>query len=121
MQPQVHASDLPEIISRNPATGEELGRAPLASASEVFQAVKFARTAQPSWAKLSYSQRARVILKAREFVLTNLESIATLISQETGKPRAEAISMELVPALDLMHYFATNTAKLLRSSRIDIG
>lgn len=120
-QPQVHASDLPEIISRNPATGEELGRAPLASASEVFQAVKFARSAQPSWAKLSYSQRARVILKAREFVLTNLESIATLISQETGKPRAEAISMELVPTLDLMHYFATNTAKLLRSSRIDIG
>jgi hypothetical protein len=39
MQPQVQPSDLAEIISRNPATGEELGRAPLASASEVFQAL----------------------------------------------------------------------------------
>jgi acyl-CoA reductase-like NAD-dependent aldehyde dehydrogenase len=109
MQRQVHTTELPEIISRNPATGEELGRAPLANASKVLQAVKFARTAKPSWAKLSYSQRAQVILRARRVVLTNLESIASLISRETGKPRAEAISMELVPSLSLMHYFAANT------------
>jgi acyl-CoA reductase-like NAD-dependent aldehyde dehydrogenase len=121
MRPQTLTTDLREIVSCDPATGEEIGRAPLTDATEVLEAIKRARSAQPSWAKLSYGQRSQVILRMRELVLSQLESIARLISRETGKPSAEAISMEIVPTLDLMHYFATNTAKLLKPSRIDIG
>src|SRR5882724_9687997 len=44
-----------------------------------------------------------------------------LISRETGKPVSEAISMEVVPTLDLMQYFARKTGKLLRAQKIDIG
>jgi acyl-CoA reductase-like NAD-dependent aldehyde dehydrogenase len=109
------------IISRNPATGEEIGTTPLTTASEVNQAVRQARFVQPAWAKLSYGDRAKVILLAREIVLAQLEDIATLVSRETGKPASEAISMEIVPTLDLMHYFAKNTEKLLQPSTIDIG
>ena len=54
-----------EVISYDPATGREIGRAPLSSAQEVKEAVVKARQAQPAWANLSYSQRARVILQAR--------------------------------------------------------
>ena len=109
------------IISRDPATGEEIGSSPLTSTLEVREAVQNARSAQPAWAKLSYRDRAEVILRARELVLSQLEDIATLISRETGKPAAEAISMEVVPTLDLMHYFAHNTGKLLQATSIDIG
>ncbi len=62
-----------------------------------------------------------MILKAREIMLGQTEELATLISRETGKPISEAISMEVVPTLDTMHYFATHTAKLLRPQKIDIG
>ncbi|HKP81509.1 MAG TPA: aldehyde dehydrogenase family protein, partial [Pyrinomonadaceae bacterium] len=61
------------------------------------------------------------ILRAREIVLDQLEEIAKLISRETGKPASEAISMEIVPTLDLMHYFAKNTHELLDRRKIDIG
>ena len=110
-----------ELISRDPSTGEENGRVPLLDADEVAAAVNRARAAQPAWAKLSYRERARFILRAREIVLAQLEEIAKLISRETGKPAAEAISMEIVPTLDLMHYFAKHTAQLLDRRRIDIG
>ncbi|MDX6613870.1 MAG: hypothetical protein QOD75_3056, partial [Blastocatellia bacterium] len=110
-----------EIVSYDPASGEEIGRAPLASAGEVSQAVARARLAQPAWAALSFRERGRVVMKARELVLQNLDAIALLISRETGKPVAEAISMELVPTLDLMQYFARATQKLLRPQKIDIG
>src|SRR6185503_4353143 len=110
-----------EIISVDPSTGEEIGRAPLLDASEVTAAVKRGRAAQPSWARLSYRERGRVILRARELVLEQIEEIAKLISRETGKPVTEAISMEIVPTLDLMHYFAANTRKLLDRSRIGLG
>jgi succinate-semialdehyde dehydrogenase/glutarate-semialdehyde dehydrogenase len=110
-----------EIVSYDPGTGQEIGRAPLASPAEVKEAVLKARQAQPAWASLSYRQRARIILRARELMLAERDELALLISQETGKPVAEAISMELVPTLDAMHYFAHAAADLLRPQKIDIG
>jgi len=110
-----------EIISYDPGTGAELGRAPLASQEEVVQAVSRARAAQAAWAALSFAERGRVILKARAITLQQLDEIATLISRETGKPVSEALSMELVPTLDAMHYFARNSRTLLRPQKIDIG
>jgi acyl-CoA reductase-like NAD-dependent aldehyde dehydrogenase len=110
-----------EIISHNPATGKEIGRAPLAMPEEVARAVGRAREAQAAWAARSFRERGRAIRKARKIFLHDLEEIAALISQETGKPAAEAISMELAPALDLMQYFARKTAALLQSRRISVG
>src|SRR5215475_8934108 len=110
-----------EIISHDPSTGAENGRVPLMDAAEVGAVVDRGRVAQPSWAKLSYRERARFILRAREIVLAQLEEIAKLISRETGKPASEAISMEIVPTLDLMHYFAKHTEQLLDRRKIGIG
>src|SRR5258706_11569356 len=110
-----------EIISYDPATGEEIGRAPLASPADVTLAVQLARAAQPAWASLTFRERGRFIMRARQIVLDEMDQIATLISRETGKPVTEAISMEIVTTLDMLQYFARQTAKLLRPQKIDIG
>ena len=110
-----------EIISHDPATGEEIGRAPLVMPEEVARAASRARAAQPAWAERRYSERGRVIMEARKIILKELDEIAFLISMETGKPVAEAISLELTPALDLMQYFARKTANLLSPRRISVG
>ena len=94
---------------------------PLMGASEIVAAVDRARAAQDAWARLSYGERARFILRAREIILEQLDEIAKLISRETGKPPAEATSMEIVPTLDLMNHFAKNTESLLDRRKIDIG
>lgn len=116
-----HENKAREIISYDPGTGEEIGRAPLASREEVKQAVDRARSAQPAWAARTFKERGRVILKARELMLAERDEIALLVSRETGKPVAEALSMEIVPTLDAMHYFANATSSLLRPQKIDIG
>src|SRR5262249_57247100 len=54
-------------------------------------------------------------------VLAQVDDIAALISRETGKPPAEAMAMEVVPTLDLMHYFAKSVEVLLRRRKISIG
>ena len=110
-----------ELVSYNPATGEEVGRVQMATAEEVRRAVGEARAAQGAWGALPYRARGRVILRARRIVLEELDDIADLIARETGKPALEALSMELVPTLDLMRYFAARTERLLRPERIDIG
>jgi succinate-semialdehyde dehydrogenase/glutarate-semialdehyde dehydrogenase len=110
-----------QIVSYDPATGEKIGRAPLSSPADVKAAVKRARTAQPDWASLSFRESGEIMLKAREMILAEADEIATLISRETGKPVSEALSMEVVPTLDAMHYFARASEKLLRPQKIDIG
>jgi acyl-CoA reductase-like NAD-dependent aldehyde dehydrogenase len=110
-----------EIVSYDPATGEEIGRTPLVSAEEVRAAVSRAREAQPAWAKLSFRQRARIVLRARQLMLDERDEIARLVCSETGKPATEALSMEIVPTLDAMHYFAYAAENLLRPQKIDIG
>lgn len=110
-----------EIISYDPATGDEVGRARLSSDDEVRDAVNQARQAQGPWAKETYDARAAIVMRARQVVLEELEAIALLISRETGKPVAEAISMELAPTLDLMQFFARRTKRLLRTEKISIG
>ena len=54
-------------------------------------------------------------------MLAQVEELGLLISRETGKPVSEAISMEIVPTLDAMHYLAHNAEKLLRPQKLDIG
>ncbi|HEY1403166.1 MAG TPA: aldehyde dehydrogenase family protein [Pyrinomonadaceae bacterium] len=110
-----------QIISYDPATGDELGRVPVASAMEVELAVKRARAAQAAWASWSYAERGRVVSRARSLVLDEMDAIAELISRESGKPATEALMMELVPTLDLMQFFARRTARLLTAEKINIG
>lgn len=110
-----------EVISYNPATGEEIGRVENASAEQVRRAVDESRRAFQSWRKTTFAERKKIVLAAREVILAEMDEIARLISDESGKPVAEALSMEIVPVLDLMHYFAQKTERLLRPRRIDIG
>jgi succinate-semialdehyde dehydrogenase/glutarate-semialdehyde dehydrogenase len=88
---------------------------------DVARAVGRAREAQPDWSRKSFHERGSVIMKARKIVLQELEEIALLISRETGKPVAEAISMELATSLDLMQYFGRKAARLLRPKRISVS
>lgn len=110
-----------EIVSVDPSTGRENGRVRLMNEGEVAAAVKRARQAQTAWSQLSFRARARFVLRAREIVLDGVDEIASLVSRETGKPPAEATSMEIVPTLDLMHYFARNAERILMRQKIDIG
>ena len=110
-----------EIISYNPATGAEVGRVPVMAAEDVTAAVGRARVAFQSWKQTTFAERLRLVMKAREVILAQVDEIARLISDESGKPVAEAFSMEIAPVLDLMQYFARNAEKMLRTQKIGIG
>ena len=110
-----------EIISHDPATGEEVGRVPLGSAGDVAAALARARAAQKAWGALAFRERAAVVMRARAIALEEMDEISELISRETGKPAAEALAMEIVPTLDLMQFFARKSERMLKTEKVDIG
>ncbi len=110
-----------ETISYNPATSEEIGRVENTSVEDVQIAVEKSREAFQKWRETSFATRKKFVMKARQVILDELDEIALLISNESGKPIAEALSMEIAPVLDLMQFFAKNAAKLLIPRKINIG
>jgi succinate-semialdehyde dehydrogenase/glutarate-semialdehyde dehydrogenase len=110
-----------QIVSYNPATGEEVGRVPQTSDDDVRAAVERSREAFHRWKKISFAERRALVMRAREVILAELDEIAHLISAESGKPFGEAIAMEIAPVLDLMQYFARKAERLLKPRRVGIG
>jgi acyl-CoA reductase-like NAD-dependent aldehyde dehydrogenase len=110
-----------ELISTDPATGEEIGRVPVLSAEEVTAAVAASRAAFASWRRTNFSDRRLLVMAARDVILAELDEIAELISRESGKPIGEAIALEIAPVLDLMQWIAKRAEKMLQPKRFGIG
>lgn len=109
------------ITCINPATLEEIGRVPITPPAKVTEMATKARAAHPIWARMSHSDRAKYLLRAREYLLDNLDSFAKTITLDNGKPLIESLTAEIYPIADLIYYFAHNTEKILREKRIPIS
>ncbi len=110
-----------EIISINPATLEVIGRTPATSSAKVKEYVAAARAAQPSWERLGFRERGIYLLRAREYLLDNIDAIAHTITTDNGKPLAEALTAEIYPVAHLLHHFAHDTERALRAYDLRIG
>ncbi len=77
---------------RNPARQDELvGTIVRGRPEHVDQAVAAAKTAQPSWAALTYAQRADILRCALSRLEDDLERRAAIFVRENGKPIAQAL------------------------------
>lgn len=72
--------------SKDPATGEVVGRTLEATASDVNDAVQNAKNAQPAWERRGHQQRAEVLNRAADAIEASAEGLAQLLSREQGKP-----------------------------------
>jgi acyl-CoA reductase-like NAD-dependent aldehyde dehydrogenase len=103
----------------NPATGAAFARTSLLDAEQAASAVAAARSAFPGWRALSFRERARVLLAAREVVLRRSDEIASLIEQEQGKPAVEAQLVEVFPALEALKHLALHAEELLAEQPLE--
>ena len=72
--------------SRNPATGEVLGRVPFSTREQVDAAVAAARAAQPAWAALPDKERQARLMRVAEVLKAHAEDLAQWVTREQGKP-----------------------------------
>jgi acyl-CoA reductase-like NAD-dependent aldehyde dehydrogenase len=121
MSAALKAESTNELISTNPATGEEVGRVVTALPDAVKVSVERSREVFHRWKTTSFAERKAVVMRAREVILADIDGIAKLISAESGKPFGEAISMEIAPVLDLMQWVARGAKKMLKPKRVGIG
>ncbi len=90
----------------NPATGEELARAPVSSAEDVDRAVRAARGAFEGWSTTTPAQRSQALLALAGLVEEHAGEIARLEALNAGKPLAAVTDDELPVMADNLRFFA---------------
>lgn len=98
----------------NPANGEIIAQAAEADAADVDLAVRAARKAleNPAWAKMSPSERGKLVWRIGDLVEKYADQLAELESLDNGKPLAVARAGDVALAADIFHYMAGWATKL---------
>ena len=90
----------------NPATGEELARAPISTPEEVDRAVRAARRAFDGWSGATPAQRSQALLTLAGMLEEHGEEIARLEALNAGKPLAAVENDEIPVMVDNLRFFA---------------
>ncbi|HZA20695.1 MAG TPA: aldehyde dehydrogenase family protein [Actinomycetota bacterium] len=102
------------LRSFNPRTGETLGYVPATAPDEVAGMVATGRKVAPEWGAIDPASRARLIKQVRHRIYDRLDDIVETIAQETGKPRAEAVEADILPAILTLLYLERVAPRALR-------
>jgi len=74
----------------NPATGERIAELPADDSNSIARKAAAARAAQPAWAAVPLAERRAVISRFRAGLVAERDALARTLSQEMGKPVAQA-------------------------------
>src|SRR4051812_30694521 len=83
-------SDGGEFDVTNPATGETIATVPNATATDVTRAIDAAARALPAWRTTAAIERARILRRAADLIRERVDEIGGTMTDEQGKPLAEA-------------------------------
>ena len=89
----------------NPATGKPIGKVAHAGIPDLDRALAAAQKGFDSWKKIPANERAVTMRKAAALLRERAADIGRLMTQEQGKPFAEARG-EVLAAADIIEWFA---------------
>jgi acyl-CoA reductase-like NAD-dependent aldehyde dehydrogenase len=94
----------PPLVILNPATGARVAEVPVTTPAALAAALDRARAAQPAWAALPVSARARALRRLARAIRDDARLTEGLIA-ESGKPHYEAEGIEVFYTLELTRYY----------------
>lgn len=99
-----------------PFSGELLHRLPMTSLAQVTEAASLARASQITWAATPVEERAAVLLRWHDIVLTRADELLDVIQAETGKARSHAFE-EVADTANTLRYYGLSAPKGLAPRR----
>ena len=103
-----------------PATGEQIAIVYAATPAIVEQALASAEAAQKEWAKLTGTERGRVLRRAADIMRERNHELSVLETYDTGKPLQETLVADATSGADALEYFG-GLAGSLTGEHIPMG
>ncbi|HEU4658178.1 MAG TPA: aldehyde dehydrogenase family protein [Capillimicrobium sp.] len=92
----------------------------MATEPDVEALVAESAQVQPLWAALRLPDRARYLRRAAQAVIDELDELATVLGEEGEREPAEAIALELLPAVDGLQWLADRGVRALAERRLPV-
>jgi malonate-semialdehyde dehydrogenase (acetylating)/methylmalonate-semialdehyde dehydrogenase len=89
----------------NPATEEILAEVPLSTKSDVEAAVRAAQKAFLEWKEVPVTERVRILVRFRELLVGQIDSLARLVTEENGKTLSESVA-EIWRGIEVVEFAA---------------
>jgi aminomuconate-semialdehyde/2-hydroxymuconate-6-semialdehyde dehydrogenase len=105
----------------NPATEETIATIPDSNAADVDDAVRAARLAFPAWSGTPAAERSRLLLKLADLIERDLEPLARLESEDSGKALSLARRLDIPRAVANFRFFATAILHDSTEAHVDAG
>ena len=106
-----------QLPIHNPATGALITKLAADDADSVAAKALQARAAQPGWAALPLARRKACITRFRVAIVAELESLAVIMTQETGKPITMSRN-ELNGLLGRIDFFLAETESAIATQTV---
>ncbi|WP_129977884.1 aldehyde dehydrogenase family protein [Rhodococcus sp. Q1] len=105
------------FTSVDPRDGTTLGQYRIIGAAEVAATVERARSAARWWDEIGFRGRRDVLLEFKKAIAGEADSLASLISAETGKPHDDGF-IEVMLTVEHLDWAARNASKVLGPLRV---
>src|ERR1700684_158590 len=106
------------IATINPATGQTIKKFDALTDAQVDQKIQRAAEAFPSFSKLSFADRGRMMMRAAEILESEKDSLAHLMTLEMGKTLRSAVD-EAVKCAWVCRYYAENAERFLADELVE--
>ena len=103
----------------DPSTGEPFACVAQAGPEDVERAVDAAVRGLALWRGTAFAERGHHLRALSRLICESAEQIAELISREQGKPRAEAMAQEVLPALDHLKFIIRHSERYQAGLSVD--
>lgn len=104
----------------NPATGKITDRYDTASDSDIQAVLAQAQDGYEHWQTTSLSQRRDALLAIAEQYQQQRQQLAAIITEEMGKPIAQALG-EIDVVIEIFEYYAQQGERLLQAEPIEVS
>jgi aldehyde dehydrogenase (NAD+) len=101
--------------SYNPVNNKVIGTYPIQLDKEIDQVVARARVVSSKWVNLGFNGRKKTLLAWSNYIIKNIEEIASIVSLETGKPLSDA-RLEVSIAVSHIGWAARHAEDVMRTS-----
>src|SRR5919201_769039 len=106
------------LVSHDACTGEALGEVPETPPEAIPGIVEEVGVVQPFWAALPLGDRSRYLRRIAQVVLDEVDDLSELIAREQGRPRTEAVTMEILASVDALRWIAAYAPRFLADQRL---
>ncbi len=115
-----HNPNCMPIATINPATGETLRTFTALTDGQIEERLQWAADEFPRFRKLSFAQRAEMMMKAADVLDTGKQEFGRIMTLEMGKTLASAIA-ETEKCAWVCRYYAENAERFLAPEEMKIG